>query len=594
MRLRSLVVTLSIAACARTETVTRVVNLNVTTACPLPSGSFGEYVATGDYAAPASNHSRLIATDQAGQSIDGIPADAQSLALLVTPPDETSWQAVSLLPPSGDFDMLLLPEASACALNTVVGYADAMVFAAVSSHTLIASGSTTGNQLHPSYDVSLGTGHVVRMTNGIGTPRTHAATAVLGDGRALVIGGVSGSIVEQSVEIFDEATGDFEATTFPLREPRTDPGAVALANGDVLVAGGQGLTAPVQATERITFDAATSAWRTNEGTTPPLTTTRLKPYVLRLADGSVLVGGGFDSGGAPVPGLDMFTPDATSVKSQPLVVNSKHAFVALDGGGALFITAPEPTDPIDFQRAWFISPSSGAPTPIHPDITAPLTDVKLFPRAAYSKAPLAGGGALLWTGATWLAYDAWTGFGPLANAPTKGPEASSPIVASDPGMRAWIASDGTLFVWRDSVRNAFSTEGPYLLTDASFTTPDRFPAPSFDPSSGVSLSNDETVFVADARFLDVAIDVDGDASAPPHVVLRAPSLELDVGGPACPFTGSASHVHVERRGAFVSFALGGGPLSTCAAIASDARVALGVRGGRAENLAVTRLSAALR
>ncbi len=110
-------VTLSIAACARTETVTRVVNLNVTTACPLPNDSFGEYVATGDFEPPASNHSRILATDQAGQSIDGVPADVQSLALLVTPPDATQWEAVALVPPTGDFDMLLLPTASACALG---------------------------------------------------------------------------------------------------------------------------------------------------------------------------------------------------------------------------------------------------------------------------------------------------------------------------------------------------------------------------------------------------------------------------------------------------------------------------------------------
>ena len=559
--------------------MTRVVNLHVTASCPIPSGSFGEYVATGDYEPPAINHSAILATDQPGQTIDGVPADVQSLALLANPPDLTQWLGVTLVPSSGSVDLLLLPKTSTCALNSSVGFDPAMVFAAVSSRTMIALGATDNVGLQPSFRVDLGTGRVSKMSPPIGTPRVRAGVAALGDGRALVTGGVNGSVIEQSIEIFDESIGGFAAPTCPkLQVERADHGAVTLANGDVLLAGGKSVTGPLLATERITFDGG--ACLTNQGTSAPLSTAHVDPTVIRLADGTVLVGGGFDKDGNPEPHVEFFSADATTpLGTVTLQVTKTNAFVALDGGGALFVDAGAS------PHAVFLSPKNGGTaTPITPDVTAPLTDVKLFPRA--------GGGALLWTGSSWLAYDPWTGFASIADAPPNGPDASSPIAWSEPGMRAWVVPDGTVSVWRDSVRNAFATEGPYLVSDTSFMTPDRIPAPGFD-----ALGPDDTIFVADARYRDVAIDVDGDGSALPHVVLRAPDRELDVGGADCPYVGSGAHVHVERNGAFVSFALGG-PLTTCAAIATGARVAVGIRGAgagvRARNLTVTRLSAALR
>ncbi len=157
-------------------------------------------------------------------------------------------------------------------------------------------------------------------------------------------------------------------------------------------------------------------------------------------------------------------------------------------------------------------------------------------------------------------------------------------------------------VWRDSTRNEFATEGPYLSAaiGTTLTAPDVWPPPVFDSVNGASL-NGASVFVADARYLDVGIDVDGDAGNLPHVVVRSASAEVEVGGPSCPFVGQVStstHLYVERVGVSVSFSFGGRPLVPCpgpAVFASDARVSVGVRGGmttppHARNLTITRLA----
>jgi hypothetical protein len=591
---RALLACIAVAAgCDKTETVTRVVNLHVTAACPVPGGSYGQYVATGDYA-PAAR-SALIPTDQPGPTIDGIPADVQSLALLATPPDDSQWLGVTLVPPSGDLDMLLLPAASACALNAKVGFADGMVFGAASAGAMIATGAVVNATQQPkTYLVNLDTGRVGAMQVGLHHARLHAGIAPFGDaGQVLVAAGVTAStpVPLEDAEVYDPATGDIDPKVIDHVDARQDFAAVTLASGDVLLVGGRSAAGPVLGCERVVYDADSANWTTTTAGMPVLESGgRTNPYALRLADGTVLVGGGFDDAGVAVPGVLFFGPDAaTSLAPTSVPARSKHAFVALEGGGALFVTAPEAGDPSDFQRAWFVTP--GASTPIVPDVTTELDDVKLFAHA--------GGGALLWTGKKWLVFDPWTGFAPLAPSPASGPDAASPVAAAGPGLRAWVGLDGTVSVWRDSARNAFATDDPYL-TPASRTAmlaPDAWPPPPFDPTLGLALQPGRTVFVADARYLDVAVDVDSSSGGPPLVVLRSPNAEVEVGGASCPYPPtSASHVHVERRGAFVSYSLGG-PLSPCATLASDARVAVGVRGAggtsHALNFSVTRLTPAL-
>lgn len=547
--------------------MTRTVNLHLAGACKVPPGSSGVYVATGDYDPPAQNHSTILFTDQPGQTIDGIPNDVASLSLTAEA-DDGEWLGVSLVPSAGDVDMLFLPSGSPCALSIPVGFlAQATLGASSASTLVVAPGIDAKNEKYPSFAIDLSKGHVAQMANGLTQPRVRAAFAALGDGRAVVSGGVTTSnpVFLGNAQIFDESSNDFEPQPCSLPEERADHASVALADGEVLLVGGQNLDGLLAQTALFSADSC----RANESNSPTLIVPRINPVALRLADGSVLVGGGFSDAAAttPVGLVEFFSADASQpLAQQPVPAKSPSGFVALEGGGALYVGAGDGTN----VNAWFVDKSGAQQI-----ASIAATDVKLFAHA--------GGGAVLWNGTSWLLFNPWNEMTPFSviASPTTGPAVDSPIATSDPGMRAWVNDDGTVSVWRDSVRNAFASDDTFLTaqTQTALLAPDSYPPPAFDSTLGLTLDPGQTVFVSDSRYLDVAIDVASTGASPPHVVLRVPTGDIEVGGALCPYSPNStiSSVHVVREGALVQFAAGGA-FSTCTTIDPTVRVAVGIRG----------------
>ena len=127
--------------------------------------------------------------------------------------------------------------------------------------------------------------------------RGHSST-LLADGRVLVAGGVvcctgNGEIFTAAAEIFDPATGRFQATD-PLRQARGFHRATLLADGRVLIGGGFGLTG---ATDFATL-AASEIFDPMTGTfsvTGALQVARAAHSVLLLSDGQVLAVGGISA-----------------------------------------------------------------------------------------------------------------------------------------------------------------------------------------------------------------------------------------------------------------------------------------------------------
>jgi hypothetical protein len=115
---------------------------------------------------------------------------------------------------------------------------------------------------------------------------------------------------------------------------------------------------------------------------------------------------------------------------------------------------------------------------------------------------------------------------------------------------------------------------------------------TFDADLGLELPPDASVFVSDARYLDVTVDVDAPAEGLPHVVLRTDAGGVvEVGGAECPLpvVPLPATLHVERRGANVTFVAGKKAGTCTAGVVPGTRVAVGVRGpGRARNLRVLR------
>ncbi len=128
-------------------------------------------------------------------------------------------------------------------------------------------------------------------TGSLATGRYGHTATLLANGKVLVAGGNSGSASVASAEIYDPATGQFTATG-SMASPRQGHAAVALASGKVLVAGGciagTGDCTSYLATAEI-YDPATGAFTA----TGSLSGARTDFASAPLPDGRVLVAGGF-------------------------------------------------------------------------------------------------------------------------------------------------------------------------------------------------------------------------------------------------------------------------------------------------------------
>jgi uncharacterized repeat protein (TIGR01451 family) len=121
------------------------------------------------------------------------------------------------------------------------------------------------------------------------SPRSWPVTEALADGRALVAGGNLGQ-PGPSAEVFDPRSDTWSATG-PMVDDVDDAAAAVLANGQVLVAGGDDENGVV-ATAQL-FDPASGTW----SATGPLAVARWGASLAVLKDGRVLVAGGWDNYG---------------------------------------------------------------------------------------------------------------------------------------------------------------------------------------------------------------------------------------------------------------------------------------------------------
>ena len=166
-------------------------------------------------------------------------------------------------------------------------------------HVLVAGGTTTGKRVLASaeiYDPPMGQ---FTSTGSLLSARRKHAGAILADGTVLIMGGTasaSDSVVLNSTESFDPAQGHFQPAP-PMRSARYKFTAVFLDNGSLLVAGGSRETVEV-------FDQRTGQFMAVANGQQGL---RLFPTATLLSDGSALIAGGY-SGNGSQPTLWRYTP----------------------------------------------------------------------------------------------------------------------------------------------------------------------------------------------------------------------------------------------------------------------------------------------
>jgi N-acetylneuraminic acid mutarotase len=165
---------------------------------------------------------------------------------------------------------------------------------------LVAGGFTTDQRSAELFDPATGNWNATGEMVG---PRGDGQTAMLlPNGKVLVVGG--GSTAE--TELYDPVTGTWTATG-ALVKATNGPTATLLANGTVLVAGGLGAASDSDAlTAAQLYDPATGTW----SATASLREARITGQQILLPDGRALVFGGSTtaSGGTFLTSSELYVP----------------------------------------------------------------------------------------------------------------------------------------------------------------------------------------------------------------------------------------------------------------------------------------------
>lgn len=253
-----------------------------------------------------------------------------------------SWLSLVLLvllplqgAPAAQCNPLITPGTFSLTGNMNEGRAAHTATVLVGGRVLVTGGSSGVSDLSSaeSYDPSTGTfTEIGSMT----TPRDSHRATLLEDGRVLITGGFDTGVPLASAELFDPATSTFSPTG-DMTVPRAWHTATRLENGEVLVTGGLNYQ-----NGNINVLSSAEIYDPSIGSFSPIanmTTERTQHTATLLANGQVLIAGGYTTAGqgSSLSSAELYDPVANSFTpiADMTVARCLHTATLLNNGQVL-------------------------------------------------------------------------------------------------------------------------------------------------------------------------------------------------------------------------------------------------------------------
>jgi hypothetical protein len=188
-------------------------------------------------------------------------------------------------------------------------------------------------------------------TSNLTQARSNSASVLLADGRILIIGGENSNGPLASAEIF--GTDGIVSSAGLMNAARSRHFAVVLSDGRVLVGGGTTSGGGTTNSAEI-YDPAANSWTQIN----PLTTARANATAALLQDGRVLIAGGA-SAGVPSSTIEIYDPSTGNFSFAATLSTSRtqHAMAVLQDGRVLIAGGFDGTNPLSSSDIY--DPSSG-------------------------------------------------------------------------------------------------------------------------------------------------------------------------------------------------------------------------------------------
>jgi hypothetical protein len=223
------------------------------------------------------------------------------------------------------------------------------------ARVLIAGGDDGAGGVYAGALTFDSSGSGVTATNNLNTARESHTATLLPNGKVLIAGGFNASPLA-SAELFDPGNSTF-SNTGALGTARFGHTATLLANGKVLIAAGSSdafSISPLSSAE--IYDPANGMF----SPTGNLNVSRYAPSATLLANGKVLIAGGEDAAGLPKTSAELYDPlSGTFTNTGSMTVARSRQLASLLSSGKVLVQSGNNNDFATYLTAELYDPATG-------------------------------------------------------------------------------------------------------------------------------------------------------------------------------------------------------------------------------------------